>query len=712
VLRGGNVSLVKGGQSSARSAAKNGGVVVQSMARNQNGLEVWRKVEKINADTSGAPVDADGTILCKVAPPNQQISNLVAQLAAELRYQDGLWVKPYMERYLAALDDVDWTKEKDVRKAFDKAGRVLRGANVQPLVKPWVQRVEVYGRRSARDGRQWLRQAFLPRISGNLTGADQRAVKAVSEQQGWWLRDMTGRRSDRLTARGREIVAAGLKDGLGRASIADNLKLAMPDLWNKYGNQYAQVVASVAVNRARSFSTVNSYQDAGIQELEVVAVLDERTTEQCRFMDGQILVVNDCGELLNNSLDMKVPEDIKTVNPFINVVKNDQGIKELITARGDKLGEIVRSGYGIKDDRGAHRQFVSGRAMPTTTAIGMPPYHHLCRTTTIPVFRTFQVPNNYMARTIPGPSPIPQTIFGLSSQPALRAIKPADRPITLVREPTPKKPVSVGYKDPLDPDYAVGLDAREDLATQVKTRVSNAVRVLQEAITKAIRENSGRTMSQAKKGETLRNAISEGAGKGTLQKTEITLSRREYGDMSYAEQRRILKLVESVLGSRMWAMMGQRTFPRVIEWKVNKIRPQGSWDGEVLVLPRVGTSRADSVILSTITKYLDEFGKNAKAGVLARNGACIGKELVRQGEDVFIQIRGADWRAGKVYGDTAKVTAVGPWNVRGGSQEFNDWSSIGNAALTDGQQDRLALLWDMNPEHVGFVAAYIEGQFV
>lgn len=698
----------------ARLKAKGGGTVVQSVAKNENGLVIWEKLEKIDSNADGAPVDHDGIVLCKVARPGEQITSISNQLANELAYQDRKWVAPYLKKFLEQLEGINWDTEKDIRKAFAKAERVLRNANVEPLVKPWVQRVEIYGQRSARDGRQWLRQAFLPRISGSLTGADKKAVGAVSTQQGWFLRDMTGRRADNLTARGREIVQAGLRDGLGKQAIADQLKLAMPDLWNKYGNQYAQVCASVAVNRARSVAMVNSYQEAGIQELEITAVLDQRTTEQCRFMDGQIISVEGCAEVINATAEMESPEDIYTTNPFIHVQRNEQGIKELVTARGDKLAEIVRSGYGRLDDRGVHRQFISGRNLPSAASIGMPPYHHLCRTTTVPVFRSFQVPRNYMARSIQGPSPIPQTVYTLARLTGLKANRPVDRPFTLIKEPKPTKPVEVGYKDPAtgDPYVRDGLLAEEDLVDQVKERTTRAIQQLQNEVTEAIRSNAGRTLSQKQKGTVLKNAIRKGAGGTVLEKAEIRLSDREQGDMFYGEQRKIIKLLKSVLGDRLIKTIARRKFPRVIEDTSNKVRPKGSWDGKVLTLPRSGTQRADSIIVETVTKYLDTFGKNGRAGVLARNGSCIGGNLITQTGDVFIPIRNSDWRCGRVYGNTDSVKAVGPWDVIGGSPEANDWSSIGNSALTDGQEDRLALLWDMNPDHVGFIASYIEGQFV
>jgi hypothetical protein len=237
--------------------------------------------------------------------------------------------------------------------------------------------VVVVGNKSAATGRQFVKEAYLPRIGVALSSADKVAVQQIGTQQGWFLRGQNGLRADNLTARGREIVESGLKSGLGTEAIGQNLKLAMPDLWNKYGNNYANVCASVAVNRARSHSAVNGYLDAGIEFAEIVAVLDERTTEQCRALDGEIIPTDKAAELLNAGANVKTPEDIYTTNPFLHTATNADGVKQIVTANGVVVSDILRSGYGRVDDRGEHRKHLMGEQLLDAAAIGMPPYHHL-----------------------------------------------------------------------------------------------------------------------------------------------------------------------------------------------------------------------------------------------------------------------------------------------------------------------------------------------
>jgi hypothetical protein len=47
------------------------------------------------------------------------------------------------------------------------------------------------------------------------------------------------------------------------------------------------------------------------------------------------------------------------------------------------LVEVTRSGVGTVDDQGEHGRAVSNREL-MDLGVGFPPYHGLCRTTTVP----------------------------------------------------------------------------------------------------------------------------------------------------------------------------------------------------------------------------------------------------------------------------------------------------------------------------------------
>lgn len=345
---------------------------------------VFRRLERIEAmRPSDAPewartVTGNGVTVDKAAASPVDVEAISARLAGTLKVQDAKWSRPLLRRFLEMLN-IDWgnATPAQVDRAFSKGHRFLKRAGVKPLINPWVKAVDIELGRVGRGTRQYVKQTFLPRISPAFRQVDRAAVKQIATQQGWFLRNQMGRRADNLTARGREIVGSGLRQGLGRNEIGQNLKLAMPDLWNRYGNNYANVTAAVAVNRARSYSELSSYKDGKVEYLELMAVLDEATTVTCRFLDGEIISVDNCMDLLNQGANVTHPEDISKVNPFIEQKSDPGGGKFLQTTNGVRIADVVRSGVGVKDDRGAFMAHMRGNQLAVNALVGPPPYHHL-----------------------------------------------------------------------------------------------------------------------------------------------------------------------------------------------------------------------------------------------------------------------------------------------------------------------------------------------
>lgn len=67
-------------------------------------------------------------------------------------------------------------------------------------------------------------------------------------------------------------------------------------------NRYRLVVSN-AVNKARNFSQVLSMQELGFQELEIVAIMDQKTSAICRSMNGRRVRVETMATFVNDVLD-------------------------------------------------------------------------------------------------------------------------------------------------------------------------------------------------------------------------------------------------------------------------------------------------------------------------------------------------------------------------------------------------------------------------
>lgn len=438
------------------------GDVVILKAWKQGRFTVFVRVETLKALTVGEAAKDDsvslvgpqGILVEKSLSPADPVDGRIIseRLAGQLRFDERVLLKAKLEEYVANLK-VDWTSLSDSAMAKEisnvrTALRSMMGSSANLLMPTWKSRIDVTLKNVFKATRQVLKSNFIPTVGISLQQADLRAVSAIGAQQGWWMRDAAGVRSDQLTARARGIVQDGLKKGLGKVEIARSLRTALPEAWQKFGANYFKAVSSVAVSRGRSYSEVSGYVEVGIESLEVQAVLDERTTEICRCLDGQIIDTHVVSQQIVGAMNVASPEDIKDASPFLRESFNKEtGLKEIVTANnGTKIAEVLRSGVGRADDRGQFNMLRQGNGLADAN-IGPPPYHHLCRSWTIPVTSTISVPRNYSPRAIDTPTPVPPRAVPAGKKPPPGV---GQRPQVPMRTPSPTRPTPVGDPDVVD----------------------------------------------------------------------------------------------------------------------------------------------------------------------------------------------------------------------------------------------------------------------
>nr|WP_237078802.1 hypothetical protein [Myxococcus xanthus] len=123
---------------------------------------------------------------------------------------------------------------------------------------------------------------------------------------------------------------------------------------------------------------MSSYAEAGVRRYRIEAVLDEATTQVCRFLHGKAFSVGEALQRFERLESLSQPEDLKQELP-------GGGRALLYVNRGGqetRLAEVLRSAVGTRDDVGEFRSLVSDRQL-AEVGVGFPPYHGLCRTTTL-----------------------------------------------------------------------------------------------------------------------------------------------------------------------------------------------------------------------------------------------------------------------------------------------------------------------------------------
>jgi len=312
----------------------------------------------------------------------------VALLAARLRRATGRADADAVREAVAVLD-VDWSRttaaqrRRLVAQALAAAGRATAviPARIQAPLGDAAESVVAATRTQARRAQRLA-------IAADFNALDRRVVRHVVTSQGNFVRDEYGRRLDAFGEQARAIVATGLEQGLGRDDIAADLERAARAALIERAPFYWETVASSFISQGRSFAQMSSYAEAGIQRYRIEAVLDEQTTNICRFLHGKTFSVADALRRFDRIEQLDDPEAIKQAMPWVREAQDRETgrIRLYVDAGAGRrdLAEVARSALGTRDDRGDFRALASDGAL-NEVGIGFPPYHGLCRSTTLAV---------------------------------------------------------------------------------------------------------------------------------------------------------------------------------------------------------------------------------------------------------------------------------------------------------------------------------------
>jgi SPP1 gp7 family putative phage head morphogenesis protein len=288
-----------------------------------------------------------------------------------------------LRRALERLD-VDWPNlAPGARDQVIRAARQALGS-VDDQVLPQVDHIfELEADDVVRRSRRSTVRRLGLRIGADTSRTDERIAKFVQESQGNFVRDEYGRRRDDFSARAKDIVAAGVDRGLGRDDIVADLSTMMARDAFDQSRDYWEMVSMVFTNRARTYTQLGAFDEAGIERYRFDAVLDEVTSEVCRFMHGKVFTV---GRAMNRFRDVeraRDPEAIKDVQPFVQVGADRDGNQVLFYERGGQrraVAQVDEPAVGARDEIGRYSRALSSGQLEAA-GVSVPPLHGRCRST-------------------------------------------------------------------------------------------------------------------------------------------------------------------------------------------------------------------------------------------------------------------------------------------------------------------------------------------
>jgi len=310
----------------------------------------------------------------------------VASFASELRR---LAATPERDAVAEAVQilDIDWTqttaaqRRRLVNDAMVAAGRATALIPTRHETVVATQATDVVGA-----GREGVRRAGLT-IGADFNSVDARIMEHLRSSHVLYVTDEYGRRIDAFGQTARNIVSDGVAQGLGRREISARLSGAATKELASRSGFYWEVVSAAFTTRGRSFSQVSGYAEAGIERLRIEAVLDEVTTNFCRSIHGKEFSVASGLRAFEQVEALEDPEQIKEAAPWVRETRNKDGTTEMWVRRGGErvsVGRVVESAVGRLDEIGRFQNLRSANGL-SELGVGLPPYHGLCRTTTVPV---------------------------------------------------------------------------------------------------------------------------------------------------------------------------------------------------------------------------------------------------------------------------------------------------------------------------------------
>ena len=282
--------------------------------------------------------------------------------------------------------DIDWgnLSEAGRERVFDAAARTVGGSAAKVL--PRTRGVlTVEGERIVGETRKATKRRFRLDIETSTTDFDKRIGSHIVSSQGNFTTNELGLRADLFTTEARGIVAIGLERGEGRTDIAERMQKEALRNGIARKRSYWEVAAGSFANRGRTFAQFSSYNDAGIERYLFDSVLDEATTDICRFLHGQTFSVASSIAKFNEVDNLDQPEDIKNVTPWVRT-REVNGQLELQYKSGGQtfsVGRVLESAVGTADQTGRFGNALSS-AQLAQRGISYPPLHGFCRSTVVP----------------------------------------------------------------------------------------------------------------------------------------------------------------------------------------------------------------------------------------------------------------------------------------------------------------------------------------
>jgi hypothetical protein len=183
-----------------------------------------------------------------------------------------------------------------------------------------------------------------------LNQTDQRALGWLRQDTRWWVGEYW---SPDFATEISDVMAPAFLDGTSPRDLQDMLASQMGDRFSR-SSSYWRGFATNVTTRARAFGLTEGAVRAGFTKGTISAIRDDITSEICRTLDGQTVLVSDMVKLREGITNAPNPDAIREIAPWRTSAEEVENVR----------GEIAATGN-------------------VPEGLSLPPYHFHCRTTVV-----------------------------------------------------------------------------------------------------------------------------------------------------------------------------------------------------------------------------------------------------------------------------------------------------------------------------------------
>jgi SPP1 gp7 family putative phage head morphogenesis protein len=248
----------------------------------------------------------------------READGLIAEVVNDLRLQKGpeedverfqrLYEKALravLEGRIGSIESLDF--ERELRIVLAEAERILGpelAAELEPATRRYLERAFKAGQAVRGVGRAVQTLFDKPR---------QEAVDWLVRHDLFWIGKVF---PEQVRDSFRDTIASGIEEGLGRKAIGKRLRELMVGTEEVPGKaELYNRVAAASVNRASNWGGMFSLEEAGVEEYEFRAVMDQRTSRICRELNGRVFSVPRVMNVVRQALDGP-PSAIESIAPW------------------------------------------------------------------------------------------------------------------------------------------------------------------------------------------------------------------------------------------------------------------------------------------------------------------------------------------------------------------------------------------------------------